>query len=135
MESSAKQEKQPKSRLIVRLGLFLASHHIFFRFTSLFSLLSHSFYPTILAPPTHSSHLGSVLFPVVQALSHSFYFLHLPKTRTSQKMLLYLVSNSSVQGCVCLVTLGSNSLLHSYFLYSSFLEHCASMIVTKSKSF
>ncbi|KAK3165091.1 hypothetical protein QOZ80_1AG0028800 [Eleusine coracana subsp. coracana] len=30
MESSAKQEKQPRPRLIVRLGLFLASHHILF---------------------------------------------------------------------------------------------------------
>ncbi|CAN6353624.1 unnamed protein product [Urochloa humidicola] len=30
MESSAKQETQPKPRLIVRLGVFLASHHILF---------------------------------------------------------------------------------------------------------
>ncbi|ONM39213.1 GPI transamidase component family protein / Gaa1-like family protein [Zea mays] len=30
MKSLAKQETQPKSRLIVRLGVFLASHHILF---------------------------------------------------------------------------------------------------------
>lgn len=35
MKSLAKQETQPKPRLIVRLGVFLASHHILFRFTIL----------------------------------------------------------------------------------------------------
>jgi len=30
MESLVKQETQPKPRLIVRLGIFLASHHILF---------------------------------------------------------------------------------------------------------
>jgi len=35
MKSVPKQEAQPKPRLIVRIGVFLASHHILFRFTIL----------------------------------------------------------------------------------------------------
>ena len=35
MKSLAEQETQPKPRLIVRLGVFLASHRILFRFTIL----------------------------------------------------------------------------------------------------
>jgi GPI-anchor transamidase subunit GAA1 len=58
MESSAKQEKQPKPRLIVRLGLFLASHHIFFRFAINFFPLAAVFSAYFLVPLTHSSPFG-----------------------------------------------------------------------------
>lgn len=55
MESSAKQETQPKPRLIVRLGVFLASHHILFRFTLISPYvcsLNPSFGPFFLTHPS-----------------------------------------------------------------------------------
>lgn len=52
MKSLAKQETQPKPRLIVRLGVFLASHHILFRFTILsFILQSKSFLFVLFCSP------------------------------------------------------------------------------------
>lgn len=44
MASSAKEEAKPKPRLIVRLGVFLASHHILFRFALISSSLIQSWF-------------------------------------------------------------------------------------------
>lgn len=92
MNSLAKQETQPKPRLIVRLGVFLASHHILFRFTNLspFCSLNPSFCPFSF-PQLIIHHFGSVLYAALQALSQYSSFLHLQKTHTSRRMLLYLV--------------------------------------------
>jgi len=105
MKSVPKQEAQPKPRLIVRLGVFLASHHILFRFTILspsFCSLNPSFCPFSF-PQLIIHHFGSVLYAALQALSHYYSFLHLQKTHTSRRMLLYLVFYPSLYFCLLLL--------------------------------
>jgi len=94
MESLVKQETQPKPRLIVRLGVFLACHHILFRFTlispprcSLNASFSSFLFPILLFNIS-----GLVLFAALQAFLRSCSSLHLPKIHTSRRMLLYRVS-------------------------------------------
>ena len=94
MESLVKQETQPKPRLIVRLGIFLASHHILFRFILIspsYCSLNASFSP-FLFPISLFTIFGSVLFAALRVLLRSSSSLHLPKIHTSRRMLLYRVS-------------------------------------------
>ena len=94
MESLVKQETQPKPRLIVRLGIFLASHHILFRFILIspsYCSLNASFGP-FLFPISLFTIFGSVLFAALRVLLRSSSSLHLPKIHTSRRMLLYRVS-------------------------------------------
>ena len=94
MESLVKQETQPKPRLIVRLGVFLASHHILFRFILIspsYCSLNASFSP-FLFPISLFTIFGSVLFAALRVLLRSSSSLHLPKIHTSRRMLLYRVS-------------------------------------------